>query len=75
MTGRDLIIYILQNHLEDENIFKDGIFIGFMDLETAAAKSNVGIETMKAWVMLNREKSVKIGDQIYILKDGWKGQV
>jgi hypothetical protein len=73
MTGKDLIIYILQNHLENEDVFKDGTFIGFMDLETAATKFNVGVETIKAWVRLDRVKSIEIGNQIYILKDDWKG--
>ena len=29
ITGRDLINYILTNHLENEPIFKDGKPIGF----------------------------------------------
>ena len=52
MTGRDLIIYILQNNLEDEEIFKDGKFIGFVTLNEAAVRLNVGVETVKASIEL-----------------------
>ena len=41
MTGRDLIIYIMQNNLEDEVVLKDGFFVGFMDENEAAAKFGV----------------------------------
>lgn len=71
MTGKDLIIYILQNNLENEDVFKDR----FMDLETAATKFNVGVETIKTWATFGHLKSIKIDNQIYILKDYWKGQV
>lgn len=71
MTGKDLIIYILQNNLENEDVFKDR----FIDLETAAAKFNVGVETIKVWATFGHLKSIKINNQIYILKDYWKGQV
>ena len=33
MTGRELILYILQNGLENEEVFKDGIFVGFIPEE------------------------------------------
>ena len=36
MTGKELILYILQNNLENEQVFRNGIFIGFMD-ETETA--------------------------------------
>ena len=41
MTGRDLIIYILENGLEDEPVFKDGKFIGFITTGEAAVQCNV----------------------------------
>lgn len=43
MTGRDLIIYILKNNLEDELVYKDGRFVGFITLEEAAVKLDTGI--------------------------------
>lgn len=50
MTGRDLIMYILQNHLEDEPVFKDGEFMGFMTLERAAASIGVGTATINTLI-------------------------
>lgn len=47
MTGRDLILYILANNLENEPVFKNGKFIGFDTEESFAAKHNVGIETVR----------------------------
>ena len=39
MTGRDLIIYILTNNLENEQVVnQDGVFVGFMGETEAAAK-------------------------------------
>lgn len=66
MTGRDLIMYILANGLEDEPVFKDGKLIGFMTVEEAAAKYNVGVATMRTWVGLGVIDGVKIGDVVYI---------
>ena len=44
MTGRELIIYILQNNLEDE------IVIDTENAEEVALHYGVGISTVKAWV-------------------------
>ena len=66
MTGRDLIIYILQNGLEEEPIFKDGTIIGFVRVAKAAEKLNVGIETINVWCSADVLEHIKIGDQIYI---------
>lgn len=66
MIGRDLILYILQNHLEDEPVFKDGTFIGFMNLGKAAEKFNVGVETVKIWYQLGYIDGIKIDNDIFI---------
>lgn len=52
MTCKDLIIYILQNGLENEPVVKDGNFIGFLSVEDAAVKKNVGPSTIEALIML-----------------------
>ena len=31
MTGKELILYILENDLENEDVIKDGVFIWLMD--------------------------------------------
>ena len=50
MTGRDLIIYILEHGLEDELVYKDEKFIGFITVSEAAEKLNVGVNTIYAWI-------------------------
>lgn len=66
MTGRDLIIYILENKLEDELVFQDGKFIGFITVEEAAAKIDVGTATIKAMVDLNIIKGVYVNTALYV---------
>lgn len=66
MTGRELIMYILENNLEDEQIFKDGKLIGFMTIEEVAAKNNVGRETVITWLKLGKVKFVVIDGFICI---------
>lgn len=66
MTGRDLIIYILENHLEDEEFFKDGKIPGLLTYEEAAVKFGVGKETIIAWVKLGYLKSFEIYGRSYI---------
>lgn len=66
MTGRDLIIYILSNGLEDEPVFKNGKVLGFMTEVEAAAKFNVGIATIKVWCDCDMIDHVLIGKELYI---------
>ena len=69
MTGRELIVYIMQNNLEDEVVIKDGIFIWLMDENEAAVKFDVGVETIKAWYVCNMLSGTKIGDHLYFLRN------
>lgn len=66
MTGREMIIYILTNGLENEEVFKDGKLLGFLTVEEAAVKYNVGLSTIKVWVAERIIKGIVIGNQIYI---------
>ena len=66
MTGRDLIVYILQNDLEDEPIVQDGKFIGFITVVEAAKKANVGMATVLAWAVEGLISYVIVGHTIYI---------
>jgi hypothetical protein len=66
MTGRDLVLYILQNRLEDEPVFEDGIFLGFMNEMEAAVKFNVGTSTIRAWVYREMLPAIRIGSVLYI---------
>lgn len=69
MTGKELIIYILQNNLEDEIVIKDGIFVWLMNEEEAAAKFNVGVATVKAWYACGMLSGTKIEDHLYFLRN------
>lgn len=69
MTGKELILYILQNNLEDTIVLKDGFFCGFMTEEEVAVKFGVGVATVKAWYYCNMIKGTQIGDSLYFLKD------
>ena len=66
MTGRDLIIYILENGLENEPIYKDGSIIGLMSIGQAAEKWNVGKETVRTWTVMGMIDYVMIDTVIYI---------
>lgn len=66
MTGRELILYILENNLEDEEVCKDGRILGFMTIDEAAAKFGVGIATIAVWIDFNWLPAVKVGQEFYI---------
>ena len=66
MTGRELILYILANNLEDEPVFKDGTFVGFDTPARFAARHHVGIATVNAWAHEGIINTVPIGDTYLI---------
>lgn len=66
MTGRDLIVYILENGLLDEPVFEDGRLLGFMTSMEVAVKFEVGVNTIHLWVKMGSLDGIKIGEEIYI---------
>lgn len=67
MTGRDLIIYILQNGLEDKPVFENGTLVGFMTEQQFAEKMSVAVATVKVWVNRGDVTNViRVGDTILI---------
>lgn len=50
ITGRDLIIYILENGLENEPMIKNGKIVGLMTTDEAAVKFDVGKATIDIWI-------------------------
>ena len=66
MTGRDLIVYILQNGLEDLPVYEGGKLLGFMTAMDAAIKFEVGLNTIYVWHDVGILEGVKIGDVLYI---------
>ena len=69
MTGRDLILYILENNLENEPVVKDGIFIGLMSEEEAAAKFDVGVSTIRVYNTLKMLDGIEISGKLYFLRN------
>lgn len=69
MTGRELIVYILQNGLEDEPmgpvITDDGI-LGFMTVAEVAEKYNVGTATVYAWIVSESVNTICMDGEVYI---------
>ena len=66
VTCRDLMIYILNNNLEDEPVFKDGTFVGFIPVHKAAKNMGVGSATIFALVKHNNIDYVSVGDEYFI---------
>lgn len=66
MTGRDLILYILENNLEDELVFNKGKLLGFMNAVEAATKFNVGLSTIKVWMDTGKLPYLRIGSYFFI---------
>ena len=60
MKGRDLILYILANGLEDEPVFENGRLLGFMTLDEAALKFEVGAATVRVWINEGMLYGIKI---------------
>lgn len=69
MTGRELILYILANGLEDTPVFENGRFIGFVTPEEVAVRLGVGTATVCAWVHQGRLESEAVREGIYIPAD------
>ena len=67
MTGRELIMYILENHLEDEPVFQNGTFVGYVSDVKFAEMLGVGVATVHAWIMMGRIKdAIMIGDDMFV---------
>lgn len=66
MTGRELIIYILENNLEDNLVWDNGKFLGFMTEMEAAIKFGVGVASIRVWHEIGIVQGFKIGESLYI---------
>ena len=66
MTGRELIIYILENGLEDEPVVKDGKLIGFMSVADVAVAMEVSYPTVLVWANQGMLDSVHFDNKINI---------
>lgn len=67
MTGKEIIIYILQNNLEDVEFTDISVlFPNYYSIEKAAVKLNTGIETVRVLYTLGKLKGIEFNGNIYI---------
>ena len=66
MTGRDLIIYILENGLEDKEVFDGDKILGFETLYGLAEKKDTGVETIFALCKMHDVPTVLINNKVCI---------
>ena len=69
MTGRDLILFILENNLENEEVIKDGVFMWLMSEDEAAVKFNVGVSTIRVYNTLGMLDGIEIMGKLYFLRN------
>ena len=69
MTGKDLIIYILHNNLENEELFSDGRFLGLLNAEETAVRFGVGTATVQLWYATGMLDGFNIAGTIFFRKD------
>lgn len=70
MTGRDLIIYILSNDLEDAPILDNGTILmenlGFIPIDKVALEMGVGFSTVIAWMREGIIRGYNVNNALYI---------
>ena len=71
MTGRDLIVYILKNNLEDEDILKDGKLVGYITADEVAKTFDVGMETVKVWIDQGMIDGVIKLNSRFLIPENW----
>ena len=69
MSGRELIMYILENHLEDEEVFKDGKFVGYLTIGEAAVKLGSGPATVQVLMGMNEIDGIIIPKETILVAD------
>lgn len=63
MTGRDLIIYILENYLEDVEIETKPLLV---PLDKAAVELGCGLAGVKALLSIGKIKGIRLNGKYYI---------
>ena len=66
MTGKDLIIYILENDLLEEQVYDGSRLLGYTAAIEAAIHFDVGLATIYAWHELGLLNGIKIGGELFI---------
>ena len=73
MTGRELIIYILNNNLENVDLLSNLSAFGLKTVEEVAVAFEVGTDTVKTWLKLGYYKYLEINGETYIFVRPIKG--
>lgn len=68
MTGRDLIIYILEHNLENEVVYENGKIPGLMSISEAATTLGVGIATIGALIEMDKIGYVEFINDTYVYR-------
>ena len=66
MTGRDIIIFILEHRLENASIRLQDFLISE---EEVAAKFSVGLPTVKRWCEMGMLEGIKVGNHVFFFKN------
>lgn len=66
MNGRELIIYILENGLENENVTSVEFLRFLPTIEKVAVMFNVGVATVRVWIESGKLDAFEINGQVYI---------
>ena len=69
MSGRELIIYILKNNLEDEELFSEEFWARMPSPMTVAIRFDVGIATVNGWIMDGKLDVIKFNNKTYVTPD------
>ena len=73
MTGRDLIVYILSNRLENEKISENSLLPmihNYMEDEAVAVALGVGVAPVRVWAKTGKfEKVIEKERNVYVSKD------
>lgn len=66
MNGRELIIFILENGLENEDISSEKFLSCMYTIESVAVTFNVGVATVEAWLANGCLEGIESNNKIYI---------
>lgn len=69
MKGRDLIIYILKNGLEDKDIISEEFLSFLPTVEAVAQMFEVGTHTVAAWAIVGELELMTINGTVYVNPD------
>lgn len=66
MTGKQLVMYILEHDLLDEPVWKNGRLLGFKTESEVAAEMGVGLSTVHILILRGAIPAVEIEGHYYI---------